>query len=114
MSLVAIFANVSCADLERSVAWYSAVFGRDPDERPMAGLAEWHEKSAGFQLHEDGEKAGRSTLTLIVSGLDNERERLEKANLRPGQIEDADYTRIVRLSDPDDNLVVFAEPNWVD
>lgn len=114
MSLVAIFANASCSDLERSIAWYSAVFGRDPDERPMAGLAEWHETSAGFQLHEDGDKAGKSTLTLIVSGLDDERARLEQAGLRPGQIEDADYTRIVRLADPDENLVVFAEPNWVD
>jgi hypothetical protein len=29
----------------------------------------------------------------------------------PGKIEEADYTTICRFRDPDDNLVVMAEPS---
>jgi len=49
-------------------------------------------------------------LTLIVSDLSAERARLHQAGLAPGQITRADTVNIVRLSDPDDNLVVLAEP----
>lgn len=107
----AIFANVSCSDLEESAAWYATIFAREADVRPMDGLAEWHQdRTAGFQLHCDDEKAGHSAVTLIVDDIAAERARLSGAGLNPGPIEEADYTTIVRLNDPDGNLVVLAQP----
>lgn len=107
MPLTAIYANVACRDLESSARWYGTLFGRDPDAAPMDGLVEWHHgEAAGFQLHRNPEKAGRGTLTLIVSDIASERERV--AALGPGEVEAADYVSIVRMQDPDGNLVVLA------
>ena len=103
-----IFAQLSCTDLSRSIAWFSSIFGREPDALPMNGLAEWHHGGAGFQLFQ-GENAGRGTLTLIVIGLQDEHRRLSEAGLEPGTIESADYVELFRVRDPDDNLVVLAQ-----
>jgi hypothetical protein len=43
----------------------------------------------------------------VVSSLDDERTRL--AALAPGAIERAEYVDLIRLRDPDDNLVVVTE-----
>lgn len=48
-------------------------------------------------------------MTLGVSDLASERARLSELKLQPGAIEEADYVGIVRLRDPDQNLVVLAE-----
>lgn len=110
MGLTAIYANLACSDLGRSRAWYEVVFGRAPDASPMRGLHEWHHgETAALQLHEDAEKAGRGTLTLGVDDVRAERERLDA--LAPGEVEEANYTTICRLQDPDGNLVVLAQPS---
>jgi catechol 2,3-dioxygenase-like lactoylglutathione lyase family enzyme len=109
MGIATIFANVSCSDLETSVAWYEKLFGKPPLRRPMPGLAEWQfTESAEVQLHQAREHAGHSTLTIGVLPIEPERERLEAAGLAPGPVEPADDFFIVRLRDPDGNLVVLA------
>lgn len=109
MALRKIFAHLSCSDLQKSTPWFETVFGRKPDATPMQHLAEWHHGGeAGFQLFQNPEHAGKGTLTLIVSGLDAERSRLSP--LKPGEIEHGNYVDLMRLRDPDGNLVVLAEP----
>jgi hypothetical protein len=49
----------------------------------------------------------KGTVTLIVSKLEDDRRRI--AMLKPGEIERADYVNLIRLRDPDKNLVVLAE-----
>jgi hypothetical protein len=111
MPLTKIYANLSCSDLADSAAWFGKIFARSPDARPMAGLAEWHhEASSGFQLYQDPDKAGNGTMTLIVDDLVVEIARLGEEGIVTGKIEEADYTSIVRLEDPDGNLVVLAQP----
>ena len=110
MPLRKIYAHLNCSDLDASIRWFSAIFNRGPDARPMEGLAEWHHAgAAGFQLFLNPADAGRGALTLIVGGLDEERQRLDAAGLSPGEIEPASYVRLIRLRDPDGNLVVLAE-----
>jgi len=109
MGIETIFAHVSCSDLQTSLAWYQKLFGRPPDRSPMPGLVEWRfTESAEVQLFEDKTHAGHSTLTVGVLPMEPERERLVKADLRPGPIEAADHFFIMRLRDPDQNLVVLA------
>jgi hypothetical protein len=110
MPIEKIFAHISCADLERSIPWFTKLFDREPDARPMKGLAEWHQNDqAAFQLFQDPKNAGRATMTLSVRGLEGEHARLKELNLNPGPIEHADYVNTARLRDPDQNLVVLAE-----
>ena len=109
MAIETIFANVSCSDLKTSEPWYAKLFGRPADRHPMSGLAEWHfTDSAEVQLYEDKAKAGRSTLTLGVMPLGTERARLVAAGIPAGEIEQAKDFWILRISDPDGNLVVLA------
>ena len=109
MAIETIFAHVSCSDLESGIGWYEKLFGKAPLRRPMPGLAEWQfSDSAEVQLFEDKDKAGTSTLTLGVLPLAPERQRLVDAGLEPGPIEEAKDFWIMRVRDPDGNLVVFA------
>ena len=108
MQIQKIYAHISCSNLDTSIDWFSKLYGRGPDTRPMAGLAEWHHgDSAGLQLFEDAKHAGSGTLTLGIADLANERMRLEQLGFRPGEIEDTKEFKIVRLRDPDANLVVL-------
>ncbi len=106
MAITGIYANVACSDLARSRDWYETLFGRAPDAEPMDGLVEWHWDPHGFQLHNDPAKAGNGTLTLMTSGLHAEKARL--AGLGAGEVEPAAHFSILRLRDPDGNLVVLA------
>lgn len=112
MSVTAIYAHLSCSELERSIDWFRLVLQRGPDARPMEGLAEWHHgEQAGLQLFEEAKHAGHGTLTLIVSDVRAEHSRLSEAGMLPGKIEEADYTTICCVRDPDGNLVVMAQPS---
>jgi hypothetical protein len=109
MSIKTIFAHVSCADIESSAPWYEKLFGKPPVRRPMPGLVEWQfSDSAEVQLFEEKEHAGSSTLTLGVLTIEPEQRRLMKAGLNPGPIEETDGYFIMRIRDPDQNLIVFA------
>ena len=109
MGIETIFANLSCTSLEASLPWYEKLFGKPPTRRPMAGLAEWQfTKSAEVQLHQNPANAGKSTLTIGVMPIEPEHQRLAQLGLAPGPIEAADDFFIVRIRDPDGNLVVLA------
>lgn len=111
MSIEKIFAQLNCKSLKASEPWFSKLFGRAPDAHPMEGLLEWHHaETAGFQLFHNQENAGSGTMTLIVQELAGEHERLNIAGLEPSDIESADSTSLVRLHDPDRNLIVLAQP----
>ncbi|WP_324752520.1 hypothetical protein [Roseovarius sp. Pro17] len=110
MKIEKIYAQIVCSEHVASTGWYRSLFARDSDATPMAGLAEWHHgESVGLQLFEDASKAGQQTLTLMVGGLYGEKARLEDAGLYPREIEPADTASLVRLSDPDGNVVVLAQ-----
>ena len=109
LSIETIFANVSCSDLAISEVWYEKLFGKPPLRRPMPGLAEWQfSDSAEMQLFEAPEHAGHSTLTIGVGSLEGELKRLNSQGIVVGRIEEAESFSIMRLRDPDNNLVVFA------
>ncbi len=108
MPITSISANLSCRDLEASITWYAALFGKKPARRPMAGLAEWtFGRGAEVQLYEAPEHAGHGTLTLAVDDLDLERARLSAGGVKPQDIERGDRRQLMRMRDPDGNLVVM-------
>jgi len=109
MGIATIFAHVCCTDIKVSTSWYEKLFGKQPIRRPMPGLAEWQfTDSAEVQLFENKNSAGHTNLTLGVLPLEPERQRLEQAGLEPGPIEETDGYFVMRIRDPDRNLVVFA------
>ncbi|MCP1167319.1 VOC family protein [Limimaricola litoreus] len=111
MALLKIFAQLNCRDTKSSADWYQKLFGRRSDVDPMDGLKEWHHgPDAGFQLVSNSDQAGHGSMTLIVSDLASEHERLVKAGLSVGEIVVGDFASFAQLKDPDGNTVVLAEP----
>lgn len=111
MALVKIFAQLNCANMERSAAWFEGLFGRPADAYPMDGLAEWHHgDGAGFQLLRNDDDTGHGCMTLIVDDLAAEVARLGAAGIETGDIRSGDVAAISQLADPDGNVVVLAEP----
>ena len=108
MTFTRVLAQAIVSDLDRAVTWYATLFDREPDDRPMDGLAEWHlGESMGVQVWTDVERAGGSTMVIDESDLDGLATRLEQAGVLHAGAQPASSFRIVQLEDPDGNRVVF-------
>jgi predicted enzyme related to lactoylglutathione lyase len=110
MSITKAYAVVCTKDLGRAKDWYSNLFGRQPDLTPMAEVHEWYFGEGGIQLLDDAEQSGRSKLTLIVDDMDAIRRELEERGLRLGEASSGDFATVAQITDPDGNIVTFAEP----
>jgi catechol 2,3-dioxygenase-like lactoylglutathione lyase family enzyme len=108
MTINRLLAQMTVRDLDRAVSWYTRLFGREPDARPMDGLAEWHLHDAfGIQVWLDPERAGRSTMVLEESDLDRRTAELDIEGLRYDGPQAVTASRIVQLDDPDGNRIVI-------
>jgi len=108
MTFTGILAQSTVADLESALDWYGRLFGRPADTTPMPGLHEWHiDDHAGLQVWQDPSRAGRGTVVIASADLDASIAALDAAGLTHSGAEPASGSRIVRLTDPDGNLVVL-------
>lgn len=111
MHLERVFAVACVSDLDRSVPWYAALIGRDPDDRPMEGLAQWRVGDrAGLQLVLDAGKSGRSLLTIVTPEIAGARRQLAAAGIELEPDLQGDFGLLAQVSDPDGNRITLAEP----
>ena len=109
MTIDRIFAVLPVADLAAAAAWYERLFGRPADRVPMASLREWHEGSAGFQVLEAPDRAGKAYATILVESLDDQRAQLQERGLTLGPRQDGDVAGIAQIDDPAGNTITFAQ-----
>ncbi|MGO1523942.1 MAG: VOC family protein [Nesterenkonia sp.] len=103
-----LLGNCPVSDLNRAQEWYTRLFGRGPDVRPMAGLIEWHlSDTFGLQLWADPDRAGCSSVVLGETALDAAAERLTDVGLHHAGPEAGGGARILQLNDPDGNHIVL-------
>ncbi|MGB7980958.1 MAG: VOC family protein [Candidatus Nanopelagicales bacterium] len=103
-----VLANCTVTDLSRAEVWYSRVLGIEPDARPMPGLIEWHlGDTFGVQVWAEPDRAGHSSVVLDVTDLDTVGTRLTAAGISHGGPQPGGGARILPLTDPDGNRVVF-------
>ncbi len=106
-----IYACACVADFDTALRWYTTFMGREPDDRPMPGMAQWRNMgSAGLQLWEDADHAGHARMTIVAPDMDVEKQRLAVAGIALGEIISGDFGRIAQLFDPEGNMVTLAEP----
>lgn len=115
MTITRVLAQATVADLETALQWYTRLFGREPDTRPMPGLLEWQlSDTFGVQVWAEAERAGRSSMVLDESDLDAFVAHLDQVGIAHPGPQDATWSRILPLQDPDGNRVVvtgaFAAP----
>ncbi|MFJ9692568.1 VOC family protein [Kitasatospora sp. NPDC101183] len=108
MTIRRLLAQMTVTDLDAASAWYTALLGRGPDARPMDGLAEWHLHDAfDLQVWADPARAGHSTAVLAESDLDERLAHLAHAGIRHDGPLDTPASRVLPVTDPDGNRVVF-------
>lgn len=103
-----VLAHCTVTDLDRAEEWYSRLFDRQPDARPMPGLLEWHLGDAfGVQVWSEADRAGHSSVVLDETDVDATAARLASAGIGHDGPQPGGGARILQLVDPDGNRVVF-------
>jgi predicted enzyme related to lactoylglutathione lyase len=110
MPIMNAVASLAVERLERSVPWYEKVFGRPADANPMPSLAEWKfERGGWLQVYELKERAGKGSVTLSITNLEQQIVELKRLGIDPGAPMESDIARVVMIKDPDGNSIAFAE-----
>lgn len=103
-----VLAFAAVRDIERSVRWYTMLLGRGPDKRPMTGLAEWKFEAGGWLQVNQSKLAGRGSITLVETDINERLGQLKKAGIDPRSVTRGDKVSVIIISDPDGNQIVFA------
>ena len=108
--LANVLAFGAVRDIDEAIRWYRMLLGREPDKRPMDGLAEWKFEAGGWlQVNENKPLAGRSSITLVETDMTARMDMLTKAGIKPKSFINGDAVSVVIISDPDGNQIVFAQ-----
>ncbi|MDI1253849.1 VOC family protein [Thermomonas sp.] len=109
MSVENALAGVAVHDLETAAKWYEQLIGT-AGKTPMPGLLEWSLPGGGsLQIFKDSKRAGSSSVTLSVTGLDDHIAQLSERGVKIGDRSASDKVSTAILLDPDGNQVVLAE-----
>ena len=105
-----VLAVVAVSDIEAGRAWYTTLFGREPDNNPMPNLAEWQVTDGGWvQGTEDPSRAGNGMLNLALSDFEEGVRELREMGLGAGEIIEANKgVRLFPIADPDSNMIQLA------
>ena len=97
-------------DIDKGIRWYKMLLGRDPDTQPMKGLAEWQFEAGGWlQVNENKSLAGRSSVTMVETDIEDRIQQLKKAGIEPKSVMRGDQVSVAIITDPDGNQIVFAQ-----
>jgi hypothetical protein len=110
MAIQNAIASLAVKDLDEATKWYGRLFGRAPDAKPMAGVAQWKfERGGWLQVYQLAERAGKGSLTLAVSDLDLQISDLKKCGISPAEPMRSANFKVLMIKDPDGNSIAFAE-----
>jgi predicted enzyme related to lactoylglutathione lyase len=108
VTLTRILAQSTVSELDTAERWYTALWERGPDARPMPGLLEWHmDETAGLQVWSEAARAGRSTVVIGTDDLDAVADRLAAAGVTHQGVQPGGSGRILQVADPDGNRIVL-------
>ncbi|MGY1740880.1 MULTISPECIES: VOC family protein [unclassified Blastococcus] len=110
MTFSSVLAQSTVSDLAAAERWYTLLWDRGPDARPMPGLLEWHlPGSSGLQVWSEPDRAGRSSVVLATDDLEGVVARLRAAGATQEGPQPGGGGRVLVLADPDGNRVVLAD-----
>jgi hypothetical protein len=110
MSIDNAIASVAVKDLKAAIAWYTRLFQRPPDTTPMPEVAEWKFSRGGWlQVYQAPDRAGRGSVTLAVTGLDEVAAQVAGLGIDTSQRSSNERVRTLMIVDLDGNSIAFAE-----
>jgi predicted enzyme related to lactoylglutathione lyase len=110
MTIRNAMASVPVKDLKSASQWYERLFGRAADSKPMSEVAEWKFEGGGWlQVYQLPERAGKGSVTLAVSDLEEQLGDLKQCGINAPPPMRSDKVTVVMIKDPDGNSIAFAE-----
>jgi predicted enzyme related to lactoylglutathione lyase len=101
---------LNVTDHELGVAWYSDLFGREPDRWPMDGSAEWQiTPTSAIMIYADADASGHGTLIVGVDDLEAMAAELYEREIVLEPYSPVGQFRLAQLADPSGNTVTFAQ-----
>ena len=111
MTITNVLAGIAVEDIAEAIDFYERLFGRPPDARPLADVAEWKLPGGGWvHVATDMDRAGASMLTLIVDDLALELGRLALHELKPVSKSVGDFFKTAKFRDADGNTITLTQP----
>lgn len=112
MAIEHLFAGIPVTDFGAARAWYSRLFGREPDFDVAANEGMWQLAAAGWvYVVEDRDRAGRALVTVLVDNLEAHLADLSARGIATGPIETLPgAARRVAITDPDGNRFTIGQP----
>ena len=105
-----LIAGVPVSDLDAAIAWYTRLFGHDPDLRVGDEVLWDVDEHATLFIEPNTAQAGAGRITFAVSGLDALLEGLADRGIEHEPVETySNGVRHVKIPDPDGNAIAFAE-----
>ncbi len=110
MSIRNAIASLAVSDLKSAGQWYERLLGRPPDSKPMPEVIEWKFEGGGWlQVYQLPERAGKGSLTLAVTGLEEQIDSLRSAGIPAGKPMRSPAVNVIMIKDPDGNSIALAE-----
>jgi predicted enzyme related to lactoylglutathione lyase len=110
MTIRNAIASVPVKDLKSASQWYERLFGRAADSKPMSEVAEWKFEGGGWlQVYQLPERAGKGSVTLAVSNLEEQLGDLKQSGINAPPPTRNDTVTVVMIKDPDGNSIALAE-----
>jgi glyoxylase I family protein len=98
--------GIAVSDLKRSKAWYSRLFGKEPDLEPFPGNVEYKVAGGWVQITKGKVKPSSWGLQIEVGDLAQERERLRNAKIDASEVRTVPgVISFFDLKDPDGNAM---------
>ena len=111
MTITNALAGIAVDDINDALEYYAVLFGRQADARPMNDVAEWKLPGGGWvHVATDADRAGASTLTLVVDDLAEELGRLSLHGLTPVSKAMGDFFKTAKFRDGDGNQIILSQP----
>ena len=112
VNISAVMPSLAVKDFDASLDWYTKLFDREPDRRPMDGTVEWDLcDGAGLQLSTSTE----TPVATVIVGVDDLEATLESLSQRGVGTANQPFTvpsgqfRLCILADPAGNSLVLSQ-----
>jgi hypothetical protein len=110
MNFKNVYAAIMTSNIEKALVWYINLLDRKSDYNPMKILHEWDFPNGGvLQLVEDKERAGSSSITILVDDIEKINNSLVAKNIKTELQTNSDIAKTITIFDPENNRITFAE-----
>lgn len=112
MTINTVYAQLAVTDLAAAEPWFSRLIGHGPDRRPMPGLLAWRLcDGGGLQVFEAPDRAGRTAAIIAVDDIDRRHKHIRAVGITASDVTQGTSARFSLVTDPDENKIVFEQPN---